>query len=62
MMPSPAALIFMALTVLFFVLSLYGGDGKTGPAMTLQRKIWLRLAFIFAVVSLGLYFMDSFLG
>jgi hypothetical protein len=59
-MPSPAAIIFIALTVLFFALSRRGGSGKPGE-MTMQRKIWLRMAFIFAAVSLGLYCMDFFL-
>jgi hypothetical protein len=33
---------------------------KVERKMTIARKVWLRMAFIFAGVGIGLYFLQTF--
>jgi len=54
-------LVFVALAVIFFGLSLrdyFKAEGK----MPIARKAWLRIAVIFAGVGLGLFAVQMLLG
>ncbi len=53
-------IVFVALAVVFVGIALRDYL-KTEAKMTIARKIWLRMAFIFAGVGIGLYFFQIFL-
>ncbi len=58
--PSSIGIVFVAIGVIFIGIALrdyLNAEGK----MTIARKIWLRIAFIFAGVGIGLFFMQIFL-
>ena len=57
--PSSLSIVFVAIAVIFIGVALRDylmAEGK----MTITRKIWLRMAFIFAGVGIGLFFAQIF--
>jgi len=52
--PSSIAVVFVAIAI-FFLGAVLRDYLKTEGKLTIARKIWLRLAFIFAGVAVGLY-------
>lgn len=48
--------VFFVISVIFLVVSIRDYM-KHGSTMTIARRIWLRMALIFAVVGSGLYLM-----
>ena len=57
--PSTIGIVFVAIAAIFIgvVLRDYlNAEGK----MTIGRKIWIRMAFIFAGVGIGLFFAQFF--
>ncbi len=53
-------IVFVAISVIF--LSVVFGDYlRSEGKMTIARRIWLRMALIFACVAIGLYFLQTFL-
>ena len=57
--PSSLSIVFVAIAVIFIGVALrdyLNAEGK----MTTGRKIWLRMAFIFAGVGIGLFFAQIF--
>ena len=57
--PSSLGIIFIAIAVVFLGIS-FRDYLKTEGKLTIARKIWLRMAFIFAGVGIGLYLMHTF--
>ena len=58
--PSSIGVVFVALAVVFVGIALRDylkAEGK----LTIARKTWLRIAFIFAGVGIGLFFVQVFL-
>ena len=58
--PSSLSVVFVAIAVIFMAAALWDylkAEGK----MTLGRKVWIRMAIIFAVVGVGLFFIQIFL-
>jgi polyferredoxin len=58
--PSSLGIIFIAIAVVFLGIS-FRNYLKTEGKLTIARKIWLRMAFIFAGVGIGLYLVHTFL-
>jgi polyferredoxin len=58
--PSSLGIIFIAIAVVFLGIS-FRDYLKTEGKLTIARKIWLRMAFIFAGVGIGLYLVHTFL-
>ena len=55
--PSSIGIVFVAIAVIFTGVALRDylmAEGK----MTIARKIWIRMAFIFAAVGIGLFFVQ----
>lgn len=52
--------VFFAVSAIFLVVS-YRDYLKHGSTMTIARKIWLRMALIFALVATGLYVLPRYL-
>ncbi len=57
--PYSLAIVFVALAVVFIGVALRDYL-KTEGKLTIARKIWLRMAFIFAGVGIGLYLVHTF--
>jgi len=58
--PSSLSIVFVAIAVIFIAVAFRDylkAEGKT----TIARKIWIRMAIIFAVVGIGLFFLQLFL-
>ena len=58
--PSSLSIVFVAIAVIFIGVALRDyliAEGK----MTIGRKIWIRMALIFAAVGIGLFFVQIFL-
>ncbi|HVO83154.1 MAG TPA: hypothetical protein VMU60_01895 [Syntrophobacteria bacterium] len=58
--PPSLAVVFVALAVVFVGIALRDylkAEGK----LSIARKTWLRIAFIFAGVGIGLFFLETFL-
>jgi hypothetical protein len=53
------SIIFIGISVIFLIVS-FRDYLKTEGKMTIARKVWLRLALIFAAVGIGLYFLQTF--
>lgn len=53
-------ILFIAISLIFLALS-FLNQVKNGSNMTIARRIWLRMALIFAAVGTGLYFLHTFL-
>ena len=58
--PSPLSIVFVAIAVIFVGVALRDYL-KTEEKMTIARKIWIRMAFIFAAVGIGLFLVQNFL-
>jgi hypothetical protein len=57
--PSSISIVFVAIAVIFIAVALrdyLNAEGK----MTIGRKIWIRMAIIFAAVGIGLFFLQLF--
>lgn len=52
-------IVFVALAVVFLGV-VFWDYLKVEGKMTIARKIWLRMAFTFAGVGIGLYFFQTF--
>jgi hypothetical protein len=60
MQSSPSlGIVFVAIAVVFLGV-VFWDYLKTEGKMTIARKIWLQMAFIFAGVGIGLYFLQTF--
>jgi hypothetical protein len=57
--PSSIGIIFFAIAVIFIGVAFRNYLNVEGK-MTIARKIWLRMAFVFAIVGIGLYFLQLF--
>ena len=57
--PPSLGIVFVALAVVFLGIAIRDYL-KTEKKMTIARKVWLRMAFIFAGVAIGLYLMQIF--
>ena len=58
--PSSLSIVFVAIAVIFIGVALRDyliTEGK----MTVALKIWIRMAFIFTAVGIGLFFVQIFL-
>jgi len=58
--PSSLSIVFVAIAVIFVGVALRDyliAEGK----MTIARKLWIRMAFIFTAVGIGLFFVQIFL-
>ena len=53
--------VFVAIAI-FFLGAVLRDLLKTEGKLTINRKIWLRLAFNFAGVGVGLFFVQAFRG
>ncbi len=57
--PSSIGIVFVAIAVVFIGIAFrdyLNAEGK----MTIARKIWIRMAFIFAGVGIGLFFAQIY--
>jgi hypothetical protein len=54
------AILFITISLTFLALSFFN-EVKNGSNMTIARRIWLRMALVFAAVGSGLYFLHTFL-
>jgi hypothetical protein len=57
--PSSLSIVFVAIAAIFIGVALRDyliAEGK----MTIVRKIWIRMAIIFASVGIGLFFVQIF--
>jgi hypothetical protein len=55
----PIGIVFIAIGVIFLGITFYDylkAEGK----LTIARKVWLRMAFIFSGVGIGIYFLNNF--
>ncbi len=53
-------IVFIAIALIFLIVSFRDylrAEGK----MTIARKVWLRIAFIFACVGIGLFLLQTFI-
>jgi len=51
--------VFIAIAVIFLGVA-FRDYLKTEGKLTIARRIWIRMAFIFAGVGIGLYFLQIF--
>lgn len=58
--PLSIGIIFVALGVVFVGIALHNYLKEKGK-LTISRNIWLRMAFIFSGVGIGLSFLNIFL-
>jgi hypothetical protein len=57
--PSSLGMVFIASALIFLIVS-FRDYLRTEGKMTLARKVWLRIAFIFACVGIGLFLLQTF--
>jgi hypothetical protein len=57
--PSSLSVVFVAIAVIFIGVALRDYLNTEGK-MTVARKIWIRMAFIFSAVGIGLFFVQIF--
>jgi hypothetical protein len=57
--PFSIGIVFVAIAVIFIGLALRDYLNTEGK-MTIGRKIWIRMAFIFAGIGAGLYFFQIY--
>ena len=53
------SIVFVAIVVIFFGVT-FRDYLKAEGKMTIARKIWIRMAFIFAGLGIGIYFVRTF--
>lgn len=58
--PSSIGIVFVAIAVIF-IGAAFRDYLMSENKMTIARKIWIRMAIIFAVVGIGLFFVQIFL-
>jgi hypothetical protein len=58
--PASLGIVFIAIAVIFLGVT-FRDYLKAEGKMTIARKVWLRIAFIFAGVGIGLYLVQAFL-
>ena len=58
--PSSLSVVFVAIAVIF-IAAAFRDYLKAEGKMTIGRKVWIRMAIIFAVVGVGLFFIQIFL-
>jgi len=58
--PQTISIIFIAISVVFIGIA-FREYLNAEDKMTISRKIWIRMAFIFAGVGIGLFFAQIFL-
>ena len=58
--PSSLSVVFVAVAVILVAATLRDYLKEEGK-VTIARKIWIRLAVIFAAVGIGLFFVQIFL-
>ena len=58
--PASIGLVFVALAVVFVGIALREYL-KAERKLTIARKTWLRIAFMFAGAGIGLFFLQTFL-
>ena len=58
--PSSLSIVFVAIDVIFIGV-VFRDYLITEGKMTVARKIWIRMAIIFAAVGIGLFFVQIFL-
>lgn len=56
--PSSIGIVFVAIAVIFIAVALRDYLNTEGK-MTIGRKIWIRMAIIFAAVGIGLFFVQT---
>jgi preprotein translocase subunit SecG len=54
------SVIFLAIAIILLIAS-FRDYLKSKGEKTIARRIWLRMALIFAAVAVGLYFLNHFL-
>lgn len=60
MLPLPClSTVFVAIAVIFLGVTLQDYL-RAEDKLTIARKVWIRMAFIFAGVAIGLYFVQTF--
>jgi hypothetical protein len=52
--------VFIAIAIIFLIVA-FRDYLKTEGKMTISRKVWLRIAFIFACVGIGLFLLQAFI-
>jgi hypothetical protein len=52
-------IVFIAIAIIFIGVALRDYL-KTEGKLTIARKTWIRVAFIFVAVGIGLYFLQAF--
>jgi hypothetical protein len=57
--PSSLSIIFVAIAVIFVGVALRDYL-KSEDKLTIARRIWIRMVFIFAAVGIGLFFVQIF--
>ena len=55
--PLPLSIVFVAIAVIFIGVA-FRDYLMAEDKMTIARKIWIRMAFIFAAVGIGLFFVQ----
>ncbi len=58
--PASLGIVFIAIAVIFLGIA-FRDYLKAEGKLTIARRIWLRIAFIFAGVGIGLYLVQTFL-
>lgn len=57
--PASFGIVFIAIAVIFLGVA-FRDYLKAQGQLTIARKVWLRIAFTFAGVGIGLYFLQIF--
>jgi hypothetical protein len=57
--PASLGIVFIAIAVIFLGIA-FRDYLKAEGKLTIARKVWIRIAFIFAGVGIGLYFLQIF--
>jgi hypothetical protein len=58
--PQTISIIFIAISVIFIGIA-FRDYLNAEDKMTIRRKIWIRMAFIFAAVGIGLSFVQIYI-
>ena len=58
--PSSIGIVFVAIAVIFICVA-FRDYLMSENKMTIARKVWIRMAIIFAGVGIGLFFVQIFL-
>ena len=58
--PSSLSVVFVAIAVIFMAVA-FRDYLKAEGKVTIARKVWIRMAIIFAAVGIGLFFVQIFI-